>query len=275
MNWKTTQTGTLYHCFENGVATCNGRIKDTGYGEGFKTLEEAAERVASWRVGSMMNGFKVCTKCEAKELAFQQRAAASMEASTGEGDVNPPADSVNVTGIKFTEFTKVAKVAPQVAPAEQKEEVPVARIKTAKVAPEFSPEVVEALRVMRAQPGRTSEEALSAIVDAIDVLDNAGIFEKIDEYTGYDVDECTCPADERERSGTDNHYIECPQSPVGECVCDPDAYAYGHERGCPSDPDKWGDLVYVSKVPGWGRAVNAQRKMNETRQDNYPNGKRN
>lgn len=25
---------------------------------------------------------------------------------------------------------------------------------------------------------------------------------------------CTCPADERAKSGTDNHYIECPQAPA-------------------------------------------------------------
>lgn len=27
---------------------------------------------------------------------------------------------------------------------------------------------------------------------------------------------CTCPADERAKSGTDNHYIECPQAPASQ-----------------------------------------------------------
>jgi hypothetical protein len=91
MSWNTTQTGYLFHNFENGQATCNRRIKGTGVGTSFETLEATQEHAKAWRVGSLRNNITVCEKCEAKELAFRERAEASMAPSTGEGDHLPPA----------------------------------------------------------------------------------------------------------------------------------------------------------------------------------------
>lgn len=91
MSWNTTQTGYLFHNFENGQATCNRRIKETGVGTSFETLEATQEHAKAWRVGSLRNNITVCEKCEAKELAFRERAEASMAPSTGEGDHLPPA----------------------------------------------------------------------------------------------------------------------------------------------------------------------------------------
>ena len=89
MNWNTTQTGTLYHSFENGQAVCNSRIKDTGFAcNAFKTIEQVRERIATWRVGSLRNGLKVCGKCEAKEAAAAARAEASMAPQSVDGWAN-------------------------------------------------------------------------------------------------------------------------------------------------------------------------------------------
>lgn len=57
-------------------------------------------------------------------------------------------------------------------------------MKIAKVKPEIAPEVIEALRVLRGE--RHSDTG--SFLDAVDILDNAGIFAAIDEATGYDVE---------------------------------------------------------------------------------------
>lgn len=110
--------------------------------------------------------------------------------------------------------------------------------------PKVTPDVVKALATIRNQPGRTSDEALANIVDAFDVLDNAGIFAAIDEATGYDID----PEAER----------------VSKCTCKDWQKQYGHRTGCPGDPAEWGDAAYTeapSVVPGWSQAVAATQKM--------------
>jgi hypothetical protein len=130
---------------------------------------------------------------------------------------------------------------------------PTAAAPRALVKPEITsgvtPEVIAALADLR-----RGKDAL-VWQDAIKILDNAGVFAAIDEATGYDVDsnpslvewaaaqpvsKCTCPADERLKSGTDNHYIECPEAPVSKCTCPP-SYAANqhHDRGCPGDPFDW------------------------------------
>lgn len=94
--------------------------------------------------------------------------------------------------------------------------------------PKITPDVVKALATIRNQPGRTSDEALANIVDAFDVLDNAGIFAAIDEATGYDID----PEAER----------------VSKCTCPPSYLNNNrgrHQYGCPGDPAEWGDMAYT------------------------------
>ena len=104
-----------------------------------------------------------------------------------------------------------------------------------------TPEVIEALAYLRnwtlIHPN---------LKEAFDVLDNAGVFKEIDDATGHDVTgSCTCPPDERARSGTDNHYIECPKAPVSKCTCS--AAMAHHLNGCPGDPAEWGDLASTTR----------------------------
>src|SRR5690348_8551289 len=92
MSWNTTKSGNLFHDFNaDGTAACGTRGTE-GCGLAYKTLEEAEERVATWRVGSLRNNVRICTKCEARELAARDRLAASLAPSTGEGDYLPPAE---------------------------------------------------------------------------------------------------------------------------------------------------------------------------------------
>jgi hypothetical protein len=110
--------------------------------------------------------------------------------------------------------------------------------------PNITPEVIEALRTLRKIAWGGDVE------DAVNTLDNAGIFAAIDEVTGYGVDSnCTCPAIERERSGTDNHYIECPEAPVSKCTCRSTGGGVAprgrHWNGCPGNPAEYGDSAYV------------------------------
>ena len=73
--------------------------------------------------------------------------------------------------------------------------------------PEITPELLIALRNVRAFARGQRRD----VSHEINILDNAGVFAAIDAAA-----DCTCPADEREKSGTDNHYIECPQAPEQE-----------------------------------------------------------
>lgn len=123
--------------------------------------------------------------------------------------------------------------------------------------PNITPEMVQALRALRANV--RSDETSEAVAQAIVVLDNAGVFAAIDAAAG-----CTCPADERAKSGTDNHYIECPQAPA--CTCPELSARTGlHLAGCLKTPARddmppqeleqareaglWGDQGYAGKRP--------------------------
>jgi hypothetical protein len=108
---------------------------------------------------------------------------------------------------------------------------------------DITPEMIAALAKLRA----VAKYSLD-MQAAFNVLDNSGIFAAIDEATGYDTD----PEPER----------------VSKCDCLPGYAVDGyHTPGCPGDPAEWGDLAYTSKVPGWSRAVEAQRKMNAARKN--------
>lgn len=259
MNWNTTETGKLFHSFENGQAVCNGRIKDTGFaGNALATVELAKERIATWRVGSLRNGLKICTKCEAKENAAAERLAASMAPSTGEGDYLPPAVATQTpewgccdhapmyhggSGCDQCACTMDRRKMDDPVPVAQSvederlaaawrramgEDAPQAAQSDAAPTPKITPEMVQALATLRANV--RSDETSDAVAQAIVILDNAGIFAAIDPA------ECTCPPEERRRSGTDNHYLECPQAPTS-CTCPP-SYAANdhHDRGCPQAP---------------------------------------
>ena len=71
--------------------------------------------------------------------------------------------------------------------------------------------MIRALQTLRSNV--RSDEMSEGVAQALVILDCAGVFAAIDR-AGL---ACTCPADERAKSGTDNHYIECPQAPV--CTC--------------------------------------------------------
>lgn len=183
MSWSTTKTGNLFHDFTPDGIPACGVRGTQGYGQSFKTLEAAQERAAAWRVGSLRNNVKVCPKCEAKEMAARERLAASLEPSTGEGDYLPPA----------------------------------------KTAAKITPEVIHALRNIRA----FAQGERRDVSHEINILDNAGIFAAIDEATGYDVD----PEPER----------------VSKCTCAPgwERGAY-HKPNCPGDPAEWGDMAFTT-----------------------------
>ena len=86
----------------------------------------------------------------------------------------------------------------------------------------ITPEVIEALRTLRKIAWGGDVE------DAINVLDNAGVFKAIDEATGYDVD---------------------PEPvKVSKCYCESSFQRLNmdHSEGCPCDPAEWGDMAYTT-----------------------------
>lgn len=89
----------------------------------------------------------------------------------------------------------------------------------------ITPKVIEALRTLRDLHASDLEYR-----QAINVLDNAGVFKAIDEATGYDVSPALVK--------------------VSKCTChnrvglNPDQ----HENDCPGDPAEWGDLAYTTTV---------------------------
>jgi hypothetical protein len=102
-------------------------------------------------------------------------------------------------------------------------------VKRALVKPEVAPEVIAAVHALR---GFSRGETGWAVRDAIKTLDNAGIFAAVDAVT-----KCTCPPDERRKSGTDNHYIECPEAPVAKCTCLAGPTGRdNHHANCPETP---------------------------------------
>lgn len=88
--------------------------------------------------------------------------------------------------------------------------------------PSITPEIIEALATLR-----YDRKISAAIEEAVNILDNAGIFVAIDEATGYDVD----PEPERVSKCT------CTQLHRGQ---------EAHDRGCPGDPAEWGDTAYTT-----------------------------
>lgn len=87
--------------------------------------------------------------------------------------------------------------------------------------PPITPALIRALQTVR-----NNLHGMSTVVtEAVNALDNAGIFAAIDEATGYDVD----PEPER----------------VSKCVC-PDELGSLHRAGCPGDPAEWGDMAYTT-----------------------------
>lgn len=113
----------------------------------------------------------------------------------------------------------------------------------------ITPEVIAALRVLR-----SATHLHEGLGDAINTLDNAGVFAAIDEATGYDVDpepepvsECTCMA---VRWGYKNHHNEgCPEAPVSKCTCPQGGFTRPtgtHRVGCPGDPAEWGDMAFTT-----------------------------
>lgn len=167
--WVTTETGKVYHSFGVVHAECRKSIKP---GTGRPMISESrVDEILAKPWGVSTQGYRKCEKCAQLEADFRSRAEASMQPSTGEGDHLPPAVETNT---------------PQTPSKEENMNV--------------TPEVIQALALIRSQPGSTSEEALANVLGAIDILDNAGVFAAIDEATGYDVDpepqrtsKCTCP----------------------------------------------------------------------------------
>lgn len=86
---------------------------------------------------------------------------------------------------------------------------------------EITSEVITALHNLRAGVH---------VAEAVNTLDNAGVFRAIDEATGYDVapepgrvSKCTCG------------YLETVRRGLGG----------EHTRGCPGDPAEWGDMAFT------------------------------
>lgn len=179
---------TKAHAYLNGVAMCRKNITIDSSRK-LRTLD-AIRPGDSW----------TCKSCRLKFDAMVDRYEAFLELVTSEGDYLPPAE------------------------AKEEEHMEHSSTKATKVKPETAPEVVQALRTLRHLTWRTSTDAIK---DAINILDNAGIFRSIDEFTGYDID----PEPER----------------VSKCTCPGVHAATGvHDRGCPGDPAEWGDLAYCT-----------------------------
>ncbi len=90
----------------------------------------------------------------------------------------------------------------------------------------ITPEMIAALRTLRTNV--RSDEMSDRVAQALVILDNAGVFREIDQYTEYDiapapvrVSKCTCPATSPWRK-------------------------YGHLDACPGDPAEWGDAAYTT-----------------------------
>lgn len=190
--WTYAGTGTKVHAFVDGVALCRKNLRN----------DPARVKRMGFSYSGAVHYASVCRNCQFKfnaelerEGAYQARLAASMAPSTGEGDHLPP----------------TAEVQDEVVIVAEEQET-------------SAPDLVEALAILRKHAGFYDVQ----LRNAVDVLDNAGIFSAIDESTGYDVDpqptlirksKCTCP------SGVSIPGI--------------------HLAGCPGDPAEWGDGAYA------------------------------
>lgn len=192
-------------------------------------------------------GATIVTSSTKREVTYQPR---------HKGDREPWTYTVGINTYRNTAARcEAVHQEPVAEPVEiKKEETVTETPKRAMVKPDIAPEVIEALRTLR-----NTHYADMNWQNAFEVLDNAGIFADIDEATGYDVD-----PEHEER--------------VSKCRCQAYNTPAPHETGCPGDPAEWGDMAfttarasdgpddgYVSKVPGWAGAVEAQRKMNAAR----------
>lgn len=213
-SWNYLGTGTRVHFFLNGQALCRSSYtKAPSVGD--MDYCEAVQRTLG------IPGTRVCPTCEKKFNEGIERLENSMQPSTGEGDYLPPAETAPVE--------TCCEHAPMYHGARGCDECgctnPRQASKRAVVKPDVSNEVIEALRTIRNQPGRTSEEALANVLTAFDVLDNAGIFSAIDEATDYDTD----PAPEQ----------------ISECTCPTENVKFGgHLYHCPGYPAERGDMVF-------------------------------
>lgn len=87
----------------------------------------------------------------------------------------------------------------------------------------ITPELIEALWTLRVH---VKYRSLSdSVKDAINTLDNAGVFAALDEASNYEA-------------------TPVPKM-VSRCDCTPTWV--GHMPGCPGDPSEWGDTAYTAK----------------------------
>ena len=195
--WGYANTGRKLHAFVGDHAVCSKRIPTRTYLRKGEGMDYSQTKMFS---GAL------CKNCDRKfnaaieaEEAFEARRTVSMQPSTGEGDHLPPAQETN-------------------------EEIT--------MNPNITPEVIKALAWLRkGWNGDNSERA----IDALDILDNAGIFSKIDEASGYDID------------GTD----AAPER-VSKCTCPASIHGGKHAPACPGDPAEWGDMAYTTAPEACG-----------------------
>lgn len=239
--WNFSGTGTKVHAFSGGHALCRKSIaRPAGSDMDFCQAEQAFK-------------FSVCTSCKTKFNAAIERLENSMQPSTGEGDYLPPAEVKTVTreaiaamradtsrteGSKYStpeyrammaditkESDKAKGITREYVIQEETVTEPVTT-KRAMVKPEISNKVIEALRTLRLESLKWFDQDAQ---DALNVLDNAGVFRAIDEASGYDID----PA----------------PAPVSKCTCIKRTFPIAvknHSAGCPGDPAEWGDMAYTT-----------------------------
>lgn len=125
----------------DGPGACRKNIK-----AGNPELRSANEMipVPSW--------VEFCQSCQDEVLRMVNRREDSMQPSTGEGDHLPPA-------VELTDELGFPLVG----------------------APTVIPEVIAALAVIRGVPDVTPEDTLFRVMEAFDVLDEAGLFDRVDD----------------------------------------------------------------------------------------------
>lgn len=232
--WTGTKSNPMrLHAFLSGQgsfgpAVCHRGIKAGTTGN----LASIAEKVP------VPSGLTFCPKCADLVLSMVNRREASMQPSTGEGDYLPPAKqqctwcrgdySVKKDGVlrshecwtyrdgsvvygpldRHGRGKKSEPVEEAVPVAAEEPTMPVNQHGEPLAFDPAKPEtqaMLNALFAIRAQSGSTTEEALSRIVEAFDVLDNAGLFDGLDEAACYDNTPFPVPAAPVSLCGTDGH----------------------------------------------------------------------
>lgn len=271
--WDFSNTGSKFHAFINGqTAACRSSIAvPLQFKQNATTLAKAGQ------LASDRPGVTVCQRCTAKFTAAMHRYQASMAPSTGEGDHLPPTAEVVADPLaptedgllcavplmdvftgriayctKFRHHSRVVggpehRIHPtHDRAAEMTEALAEDTRRTAAKQETITPDLVEALATIRNQPGRTTEEALANILEAFEVLDNAGIFAAIDQAVG----KCTCPPS---YAANDYHEPNCPEAPerarMGDCKCGKGKLFREHLMGCPATTKTtsgptWDDVLF-------------------------------